>query len=156
MRCAKSESRNLCAQFYGNHVIATQEQREVYRQRFETYRFHYRLEWQLFQAGVAIGLISLGLGNEAHKPQQWQFIISGVVFIVFSYAMLRLAVGIKKDRRSFIHYAGLVGDEYVREIGLWYSTPPYGVNYFSTFRMEYLLYAAFAESMLFPDGRKFS
>ena len=102
--------------------MVTPAQREVYRQRYETYRFHYRLEWQLFQAGAAIGLITLGLGKEAYKPQPWQFIISGIVFMVFSYAMFRLAIGIKQDRPNFIHYARLVGDDYISEIGFWYSS----------------------------------
>ena len=57
--------------------MATNEEREVYRQRYETYRFHYRLEWQLFQVGAAIGLIILRPGKDAFSPQAWQFFISG-------------------------------------------------------------------------------
>ena len=61
--------------------MATEDEREIYRQRFESERSSYRLEWQIFQWGVVIGLVTLGLGDEAFKPQWWQYLIGGAVFI---------------------------------------------------------------------------
>ena len=102
--------------------MATKEELEVYRQRYETYRFHYKLEWQFLQVGVAIGLVTLGLGEQAFNPQWWQFIIGGGVFLGFSYAMQRVARAITDSRSSFVCYARLVGDDRVGEIGSWRSS----------------------------------
>ena len=99
--------------------MATKEELEVYRQRCESYRFHYKLEWQFLQVGVAIGLVTLGLGEQAFNPQWWQFIIGGGVFLGFSYAMQRVARAITDSRPSFVCYARLVGDDRVQEIGSW-------------------------------------
>ena len=97
--------------------MGTDRQLEIYRQRYETFRFHYRLEWQMLQAGVAIGLVTLGLGEKAFDPKWWQFLISGSVFLTFSYAMHRMAKGNREHRPIWMHYARVVGDPTVAEIG---------------------------------------
>lgn len=102
--------------------MATDDEREVYRQRCESYRFHYKLEWQFLQVGVAIGLITLGLGEKAFNPYWWQFFISGVVFLGFSYAMQRVSKAITDSRPSFIKYARIVGDCRVGKVVSWYSS----------------------------------
>ena len=90
--------------------MASEDEREIYRQRFESERSWYRLEWQLFQVGVAIGLVTLGLGDEAFKPQWWQYLIAGAVFIKFSYAMQRIAKGYRDNHEKLSEYASKVGD----------------------------------------------
>lgn len=99
--------------------MATPAQLEVYRQACESYRFHYKLEWQFLQVGVAIGLVVLGLGKEAFTPQGWQMFISGFVFLGFSLAMHRVSKAITDSRPSFVRCARLVGDDHVQEIGSW-------------------------------------
>ena len=91
--------------------MATEDEREIYRQRYEAERNSYRLEWQIFQWGVAIGLVTLGLGKVAFKPEWWQFLIGGAVFIKFSYAMQRIAVGYRDNRKKLSKIARQVGDE---------------------------------------------
>ena len=90
--------------------MATEDEREIYRQRFESERSWYRLEWQLFQVGVAIGLVTLGLGDEAFKPEWWQLLIGGAVFVKFSYAMQRISKGFRENREKLRVYASRVGD----------------------------------------------
>ena len=90
--------------------MATEDEREIYRQRFESERSSYRLEWQMFQVGTAIGLVTLGLGDDAFKPQWWQLLIGGAVFVKFSYAMQRISKGYLENRRRLSKYASLVGD----------------------------------------------
>ena len=90
--------------------MATEDEREIYRQRSESERSWYRLEWQIFQWGVVIGLVTLGLGEKAFSPQWWQFLISGAVFIKFSYAMQRISKGFRDNREILRVYASRVGD----------------------------------------------
>ena len=90
--------------------MASEDEREIYRQRFESERSWYRLEWQLFQVGVAIGLVTLGLGDEAFKPEWWQLLIGGAVFVKFSYAMQRISKGFRDNREKLRVYASRVGD----------------------------------------------
>ena len=90
--------------------MASDDEREIYRQRYESERSSYRLEWQLFQVGVAIGLVTLGLGDKAFKPEWWQLLISGAVFVKFSYAMQRISKGFLENRERLSKYASLVGD----------------------------------------------
>ena len=90
--------------------MASDDEREIYRQRFEAERSAYRLEWQLFQVGVAIGLVTLGLGDEAFKPEWWQWLIGGAVFVKFSYAMQRISKGFRDNREKLRVYASRVGD----------------------------------------------
>ena len=90
--------------------MASEDEREIYWQRFESERSWYRLEWQLFQVGVAIGLVTLGLGDEAFKPEWWQLLIGGAVFVKFSYAMQRISKGFRDNREKLRVYASRVGD----------------------------------------------
>ena len=99
--------------------MATKEELEIYRQRCETYRFQYRLEWQLLQVGVVIGLglLALGVERDSGNLNNWQFLAGGGVFLGFSYAMHRMAIGTRKNHPSWMHYARRVGDANVREMG---------------------------------------
>ena len=94
----------------------SEDRREIYRQRFESERASYRLEWQIFQWGVAIGLVTLGLGKDAFKPEWWQYLIAGAVFIKFSYAMQRIAVGYRDNHEKLSEIGRLIGDEFHRPL----------------------------------------
>ena len=99
--------------------MATKEELEIYKQRYETFRFFYRLEWQLLQVGVVIGLglLALGVERDSGNLNNWQFLAGGGVFLGFSYAMHRMAIGTRKNHPSWMHYARRVGDANVREMG---------------------------------------
>ena len=73
--------------------MVTDRQLEIYKQRYETFRFFYRLEWQLLQVGVVIGLglFALGVENDNGNPCNWRYFASRGVFLGFSYAMHRMA-----------------------------------------------------------------
>lgn len=101
--------------------MATEDEREIYRQRFESERSAYRLEWQLFQVGVAIGLVTLGIGENAFSPNWWQFLISGAVFVKFSYAMQRISKGFSDNRIILRKYACRVGDSIAQDSKWWES-----------------------------------
>ena len=101
--------------------MATEDEREIYRQACESERSWYRLEWQLFQVGVAIGLVTLGLGEKAFSPQWWQFLVSGAVFVKFSYAMQRISKGFRDNRKKMRNYGCLVGDTIPEDSKPWES-----------------------------------
>lgn len=79
--------------------MATEDAREIYRQRSEAARHLYRLELQFFQVGTAIGLLTLGLGVDKSGLEWWRLCASGLVFVSFSYAMQRMASGFQKTSR---------------------------------------------------------
>ena len=91
--------------------MATEDEREIYRQRFESERSWYRLEWQIFQWGVVIGLVTLGArGKSLQVLSGGNTLISGAVFIKFSYAMQRISKGFRENREKLHEYASRVGD----------------------------------------------
>ena len=90
--------------------MVTDDEREVYRQRSETARHCYRLEWQFFQVGTAIGLITLGLGADSSQLEWWRLCVGGIVFVAFSCAMERMAHGFKGNYPYLYHHARRIGD----------------------------------------------
>ena len=90
--------------------MATEDEREIYRQRSEAARHSYKLEWQFLQVGTAIGLLTLGIGAGKSGIEWWRFCASGAVFVWFSYAMQRMASGFIKNLPHLHFYAWLVGD----------------------------------------------
>ena len=104
--------------------MVTDRQLEIYKQRYETFRFFYRLEWQLLQVGVVIGLglFALGVENENGNPNNWRYFASGSVFLGFSYAMHRMAKSTMENYPSWIEYARVVGDFNVRAPGEWWGS----------------------------------
>ena len=97
--------------------MPTDRQLEVYRQLSESFRFQYRQEWQLLQVGAVTGLVILGVGEKNLVPVWWRFLISGMVFLGFSYSMYRMAKGNKENRPIWMSYARVVGDPTVNELG---------------------------------------
>lgn len=109
--------------------MATKEQLEVYRQLCESFRFQYRQEWQLLQVGAAIGLglFALGVEKENCNHYNWRFLASGLVFLGFAYAMYRMSKGNQENRPRWVHYARVVGDSTVKELGPpWKSAAVWG------------------------------
>lgn len=95
---------------------------EVYRQWIEAARTSYRLELQFLQVGTAIGLLALTLGKDSVKPEWWQLLISGTVFVGFTCAVQRMAYGFKNNLPHLLHYAKLVGDPGVHKRTPWWTS----------------------------------
>ena len=101
--------------------MATEDEREIYRQTIsESERNSYRLEWQMFQVGTAIGLVTLGLGDSyAFKPEWWQLLYR---WCCVCKVFLRHAAHRTKDTETNricttikYGYASLVGDSTIDE-----------------------------------------
>lgn len=125
--------------------MGTDKQLEIYKQRYETFRFFYRLEWQLLQVRVVIGLglFALGVENDNGNPSNWRYFASGGVFLGFSYAMHRMA-----NYPSWIEYTRLVGDFNVQPRASGGAAPPSGGGYCSTLWESCLSFAPFVEPTL--------
>ena len=97
--------------------MATEDEREVYKQLHETCRHHYRLEWQLLQVGViaAIGVLAFGVDSENSFLRSRLFIGSGVALVWISYAMHRQSKGYLQAIEHLVCYARLIGDPNVRK-----------------------------------------
>ena len=109
--------------------MATDDEREVYKQLHETCRYHYRLEWQLLQVGViaAIGVLAFGVDSENSFLRSRLFIGSGVALVWISYAMHRQSKGYLQANEFLVCYARLIGDPNVRKpTGGWRSAAVQG------------------------------
>ncbi|MDE0297433.1 MAG: hypothetical protein OXN17_02250 [Candidatus Poribacteria bacterium] len=129
--------------------MPTDRQLEVYRQLSESFRFQYRQEWQLLQVGTVTGLVILGVAEKDPEPVWWRFLISGAVFLGFSYAMYRMSKGNKENRPIWMSYARVIGDPTVNELGNWWtSAAVWGRVILFSAGVASLLYGAWKDSSM--------
>ena len=78
--------------------MATNEELEVYKQRYETYRHLDKLRWQMLQIAVAVGLLVLAFGKgDSIGPDWWTLAVVGVLLLIFGFVM---ELGIFDDRND--------------------------------------------------------
>ena len=53
--------------------MATPEQIEIYKQRYDTFRHLDRLRWQIFQIAIGVGTLTLAFARDSGKPDWWVF-----------------------------------------------------------------------------------
>ena len=51
--------------------MATKEELEIYKQRYETFRYLDRLRWQMLQIAVGTGSLILSFGRDGSEPERW-------------------------------------------------------------------------------------
>ena len=90
--------------------MATPDELEIYKQRYETYRHLDRLRWQMLQIAVGAGLLALAFAKDGAKPNWWVFAVVGAMFFFFGLVMLRIGHGIKMNGQVLSKAADLVGD----------------------------------------------
>ncbi len=90
--------------------MATTDELEVYKQRYETYRHLDRLRWQMLQIAVGAGSLILAFARGDSKPEWLVFAVVGLMLIMFGVVMLRIGHGIKMNGQVLSKAAALVGD----------------------------------------------
>ena len=84
---------------------------EIYRQRYETYRHLDKLRWQMLQITVAIGSIFALILRTTNGAPEWWFIGGlGLALLANGSAMLRINNGIKENGRVLQEFGKKIGD----------------------------------------------
>ena len=103
--------------------MATLDEIEIYKQRYETYRHLDRLRWQMLQIAVGVGLLTLAFAKDGAKPNNWWvFAVVGTMLIIFGLVMLRIGHGIKMNSHALSKAAALVGDADIPLVSTWWKS----------------------------------
>ena len=91
--------------------MAEQDNIEVYRQRYETFRHLDKLRWQMLQILVAIGSLTVLLIKVSEKAIGAElYLLIGLTLLLVSYIMHRINHGIRINGRVLAEAGKLVGD----------------------------------------------
>ena len=95
---------------------------EIYKQRYETFRYLDRLRWQILQIAVVICALILGFGKDGTKPESWVFVPVGVLLTIFGLTMLKIRHGINKNNQVLQKFAIQVGDTEIPPVSKWWKS----------------------------------
>ena len=102
--------------------MATTDELEIYKQRYQTYRHLDRLRWQMLQIAVGAGSLILAFAKGASTPEWWVFSVVGLMLIIFGSAMFRIGHGIKMNGQVLSKAATLVGDTDIPSVSKWWKS----------------------------------
>ena len=94
-----------------NELIMTDENLEIYRQRYEAFRHFDKLRWQMLQILVAIAsATALLLRYTAGTLEWWFFCLLGASLLVIGFVMIRIGNGIRANNKVLKKAAKAIGD----------------------------------------------
>lgn len=102
--------------------MATDNQIEVYRQRYETYRHLDRLRWQMLQIAVGGSSLILAFARGDSKAHWWVLAVAGFLLIMFGLVMIRIGHGINKNGEVLSEAASAVGDTGIPSTSKWWRS----------------------------------
>lgn len=85
---------------------------EIYRQRYNTFRYLDRLHWQMLQ--IAVGIVAIGAGIAGASEGSsiwWALLIIGSVLILVSFVMSQIRKGIRKNCTVLRRVGAVIGDD---------------------------------------------
>jgi len=95
---------------------------EIYKQRYETFRYLDRLRWQMLQIAVIVGSLILAYGKEGSEPARWVFVVVGALFTMLGLTMLKIRHGINVNNQVLHKAATLVGDTEIPPASKWWKS----------------------------------
>lgn len=96
----------------GDHLRMSDENIEIYRQRYETFRHFDRLRWQMLQILVAVAsATALILRSTTGSLEWWFYGLLGVALSILGFVMIRINGGIRGNALVLRKAAKSVGDE---------------------------------------------
>ena len=103
--------------------MATSDQPEIYRQRYETFRHLDRLRWQMLQIAVGVGSLGiLAFARSGREPDWWVFAAVGPMLAMFGVAMLRIGRGINMNNQVLRKAAVTLGDDDIPLYSKWWRS----------------------------------
>ena len=89
----------------------SEENVEIYRQRYETFRHLDKLRWQMLQLLVAIAsATALILRSTSGDIEWWFYFFLGVALVIIAFVMFRIGGGIRKNAETLKKAAEIIGD----------------------------------------------
>ena len=108
--------------------MATNEELEIYKQRYETFRYLDRLRWQMLQIAVGAGALILSFGRDGSEPERWVFVVVGVLLTIFGFTMLKIRHGINKNNQVLRKAATQVGDAEIPPTAKWWKSAGWWIS----------------------------
>ena len=115
--------------------MATNEELEIYKQRYETFRYLDRLRWQMLQIAIILGPLILVYGKDGSEPARWVCVVVGILLILLGLTMLKIRHGINMNNQVLHKAATGVGDTEIppvskrwKSIGWWISLALIGLG----------------------------
>jgi hypothetical protein len=101
--------------------LATEEERIIYQQRYETFRHLDKLRWQSPAIALAGGSALLGLSKPqgASLPPWWAILVFGVLCALSSLLIIRVRSGIRANRKVLARVAEQLGDDLIPATTPW-------------------------------------
>lgn len=91
--------------------MATNEEIEIYRQRYETYRHLDKLRWQMLQISVAVAPLVLAFSvRNDQPPPVWSWIAIGIFLLITGWVMERMRTGLNNNSAVLRKYSEILGD----------------------------------------------
>ena len=109
--------------------MATNGELEIYKQRYETFRYLDRLRWQMLQIAVIVGSLILASGTEKSEIARWVFVVAGVLFTIFGITMLKIRHGINKNNQVLRNAAVQVGDTEIPDAANWWKSAGWWISF---------------------------
>jgi hypothetical protein len=90
---------------------------EVYRQRYETFRHFDRLRWQMLQLLVAV-VSAAGLVSRASSQPVggWLWVMVGLACLIIAIVMFRVSSGMRGNNVALMEAAARLGDEDIPDL----------------------------------------
>lgn len=104
---------------------SSENELEIYKQRYETYRHLDRLRWQMFQISVGAGSLALAFardGSASTSPSWWAFIVVGLLLTVSGLVMLKIGYGVRMNGQVLSKAAALIGDTDIPSVSKWWRS----------------------------------
>ena len=102
--------------------MATCEQLEIYKQRYETFRYLDRLRWQMLQIVMILGPLSLAYVKAESESVLWVFAVVGVLFVISGATMFKIKHGVDMNNKVLREVASKIGDNNIPpKSKLWFS-----------------------------------
>lgn len=84
---------------------------EIYRQRYETFRYLDNLHWFMLQVAVGGGTIATTFLSTSEKNViWWHYVLIGILFVAIGVSMLRIKSGARANNTILRKFARQIGD----------------------------------------------
>ena len=111
--------------------MATTEQLEIYKQRYDTYRHLDKLRWQMFQIAIGSGSVVFAFGRgESSEPDWWVLAIIGFLLVIFGLVMERIRNGISMNGMVLEKVGKIVGDADIPPVSRWWKSVSFWISAF--------------------------
>lgn len=108
--------------------MATDDELEIYKQRYETYRHLDKLRWQMLQIAVGAGSLVLAFGMaDSSGPEWWILAVVGLLLVIFGFVMERIRHGISMNGEVLQKVGVLVGDVDIPSTTRWWKNPSFWI-----------------------------